>query len=242
VGPAAGGAPYRLSALLARLVLAALARARLEGREHVPAHGPLLLVSNHTSLVDPVLLTALFPRPLTFMGKAELFRPRPAGMAFRAVGAIPVRRGQPDRRALEQALATLAGGGVVAVFAEGTRSRDGVLGRAEPGVGLLAARSGAPVLPVAAIGTERLHRAAGWLGRPRLVLRCGMTLTVSRPARARAAAYQQVADEIMARVAALLPAARRGPYAAAPPREEGELVHAAAVSELTAPAAPQRID
>jgi 1-acyl-sn-glycerol-3-phosphate acyltransferase len=159
-----------------------------------------------------MLLAIALPRPLAFLAKEELFHPAPWGWALRVAGIIPVRRGRADRHALELSLGVLRDGGALAVFAEGTRSADGRLRRAEPGVGTLAARSGAPVLPVALIGTERLRSLRGWLSRPRLVARCGAVWQPAVAAQGGSAAYRQLADGMMARVAALMPESRRGIY------------------------------
>jgi 1-acyl-sn-glycerol-3-phosphate acyltransferase len=205
---------YGLGRGVSAAALGTLARPRLEGRHHVPLTGPLLVVANHCSMWDPPLLAVLMPRRMAYLTKAELFRPAIWGWALQAAGMIPVRRGHPERRVLDAALGVLAAGGALVVFAEGTRSRNGVLAAAEAGVGLLAVRSGAPVLPTAILGTERLRSQRALLARPRLVVRCGPVLRPEPTGRG-AAAYRQVADAIMARVAALLPPERRGPYAAA---------------------------
>lgn len=210
---AIGTALYVVGRAIVRLGLAVLTDARLEGEERIPRSGPLLVVANHVSLTDPPLLAALFPRRLAFLAKEELFHPALWGWAFRAAGMIPVRRGRPERGVLEEALGVLRAGGALAVFPEGRRSRDGVLLPAEPGVGLLAVRSGALVLPVAVLGTEGLDRPAGWLGRPRLVVRCGHPYRPTAPAPG-TTGYRAVADEAMRQIAPLLPPERRGPYGA----------------------------
>jgi 1-acyl-sn-glycerol-3-phosphate acyltransferase len=211
--PICGGPVYSLGRWVIASWLRGAARARLEGREHIPATGPLLVAANHVSDLDPPLLAALFPRPLAFMGKAELFEPRWLGWLFAYAGVIPVRRGATERRSLDRALAVLARGQAVAVFPEGTRYASGVLGRAHPGVGLLAARSGAPVLPVAILGTERIVTIGDWLRRPRLIVRCGPLLPGEAAPRAGSAYYQRRADEIMLAIARLLPPRQRGVYA-----------------------------
>ena len=193
------------------LALQAVARTRLEGREHVPRTGPLLVVANHVSTIDPPLLGALLPRRLAFLAKGELFHPAPWGWALRAAGMIPVRRGRAERRVLEAALGVLSEGGALVVFPEGTRSRNGVLAAAEPGVGLLAARSRAPVLPVGIVGTDRMRGVGAVGARPELVVRCG-PVWQPRSVAVGARGYRMVADELMTHIAALLPPERRGTY------------------------------
>jgi 1-acyl-sn-glycerol-3-phosphate acyltransferase len=210
---AAGTAVYRIGRALARVAVGLLARAQVEAAGDVARTGPLLVVANHTSLVDPVLLAALFPRPLVFLAKRELFAWAPLRWLFHAAGVIPIQRGRADRRALDQACGVLATGGAVLVFAEGTRSREGALGVAEAGVGLLAARSRAPVLPVALVGTDAYHRLAGWLRRPRLALRVGAPRCASVTERRGSAPYREFAGLVMRDIAAMLPPRSRGAYA-----------------------------
>jgi 1-acyl-sn-glycerol-3-phosphate acyltransferase len=207
---------YRAGRWVAWALLRVLYPIRIEGAERVPRQGSLLVVANHTSNWDPMLLAIAVPRPLAYLAKEELFHPAPWGWALRAAGIIPVSRGRADRRALEIALWVLRAGGAVAVFAEGTRSPDGRLQQAEPGIGLIAARSAAAVLPVALLGTERLRSPDGWLRRPRLVARCGQLWQPTIQGRGGSAAHREIADEIMRRVAALMPDHRRGRYAAPP--------------------------
>lgn len=181
-------------------------RIRVEGREHIPRHGSFILCSNHISWLDPLTLGAAFPWHLHYMTKAEAFASPLAAMILGTVGAFPVRRHSADRGAIRRALGLLGAGKVVAVFPEGTRSRDGQLGRAEPGAALLAVWSDTVVLPVAISG---IYRPGG------LRLRFGPCFRLHRPESRRqsGAALQQLADnEIMGRVAALLPPVPRSAH------------------------------
>lgn len=130
-------------------------RLRIEGTEHVPREGPVILAANHASALDPPLLGMAAPRPVHFMAKEELFRIPVLGPLLREVGSFPVRRGEFDRRALETASAVLAAGGVLGVFPEGSRTRDGRLGPARRGVAFLACKAQVPVVPVGILGTYR---------------------------------------------------------------------------------------
>jgi 1-acyl-sn-glycerol-3-phosphate acyltransferase len=181
---------------------------RVEGGKNVPRYGPLLVVSNHLHNADPVLVCVVVPRPVALMAKIELFRNPVLAFAIRLFGAFPVDRGAADRQAIRTALARLAAGNAVGMFPEGTRSRTASMARGLLGVGLLAARSGAPVLPVAITGSEHLGRL--W-PRPVITVRIGRPITISKPASGRVD-HQAIVDEMMTAVAALLPPAYRGYY------------------------------
>jgi glycerol-3-phosphate dehydrogenase (NAD(P)+) len=150
------------------------------GREHIPTHGPVLLVANHRSFSDPFLIGICLRRPLRFMAKKELFDKRWKARILLALGAFPVNRGESDELAMETARIILEGGGAVGIFPEGTRVRPGPLGQPKRGAGRLALETGAPIVPVAISGSEDIRR--GWLIRPRKVrVRCGRRLTFPRP-------------------------------------------------------------
>ncbi len=145
------------------------------GREHLPRSGPLLLASNHRSFLDPFVIGTLVRRPVYYMAKRELFEKRWQAWVLNALGAFPVDRGAGDSDAMDTARAILARGDCVVVFPEGTRVRKGPLGDPRRGVGRLALETGAPVAPVAVIGSDAVRR--GWRIRPRKVsLRVGPPL------------------------------------------------------------------
>ena len=138
-----------------RLVGTALARllldVRVQGREHLPVDGPVLVAGNHTGILDGPLVFFLCPRPATLLTKSEVF----VGVWARAcgwLGLIPVHRAAPDRAALRAGLAHLDAGGVLGVFPEGTRGT-GSFDTVADGLAYLALRSGATVVPLAVIGT-----------------------------------------------------------------------------------------
>ena len=141
---------------------------RLEGRgtEHVPAQGPVLLVANHSSLLDPPLVGGVAPRQLSFMAKAELFRVPMFGALIRRLNARPVRREGADAGALRTALRVLQEGGVLLMFPEGTRGPEGALREPKPGAAMLAVMSGAPVVPVFIEGSGRAWPRGRTLPRP----------------------------------------------------------------------------
>src|SRR4051794_29593076 len=155
-------------------------RLRRTGLEHLPPEGPVLLAANHRSFSDPFMIGMCLRRPLRFVAKVELFEKRWQAWLLLALGAFPIRRGESDEQAMETARIILERGGAVGIFAEGTRVRPGPLGEPRRGVGRLALETGAPIVPVAIMGTEDIRR--GWLVRPRRVtVRCGRALTYPRP-------------------------------------------------------------
>ncbi len=155
-------------------LLRAIWRPRVIGLENLPASGPLILASNHQSFIDSVVIPAVTPRPVNFLAKSDYFEGR--GIKGRLIkewfvtfGAMPVDR--DDSRAaiasLDTALGVLAEGGAFGIYPEGTRSRDGRLYRGRTGVAQLALTSGAPIVPVGLIDTDRLQPVGS--NRPRLV-------------------------------------------------------------------------
>ena len=136
--------------------------ARVEGLEHVPRTGPMLVVANHCSNLDPPTVGWAVGhrtgRIVHFMAKEEMRSWPVAGLLARDSGVIFVRRGAGDRSAQRLALATLEQGGALGVFPEGTRSRDGRLAEGRAGAALLAMRTGVPIVPVGVAGTQHLFR------------------------------------------------------------------------------------
>jgi 1-acyl-sn-glycerol-3-phosphate acyltransferase len=152
---------YLIAAAVVKPVMRAWFRIRLEGEEHIPGRGPVILASNHRSNMDPVLLASAVRRPVAFMAKAELFV-GPLGWILRWIGQFPVRRGGIDREALRRTDAVLARGSMLGLFPEGTRG-DGGFSAVHPGLAYIVVRQRCPVLPVAILGTERVRRRFGWL-------------------------------------------------------------------------------
>src|SRR3954471_11202000 len=147
-------------------------------REHVP-DGPVILAANHRSFLDPFVIGTCLRRPVYYVAKKELFANRLQAWILNSLGAFPVDRGTSDDDAIETARHILARGDAVLMFPEGTRTRPGPLGRAKRGVGRLVLETGAPVVPVALIGTESVRR--GWRIRPHKVrVRMGRPLTFPR--------------------------------------------------------------
>ena len=128
-------------------------RLRATGQENVPRTGPVILAANHISWLDPPLVGAWFPRRITYMAKKELFEIKWLGVLISSLGAFPVDREGSARAAIKHYLEVLKAGGCVGIFPEGGRNVDGDK-EAQTGVAMLAALSGAPVVPAAIVGSE----------------------------------------------------------------------------------------
>ena len=217
--------PGLISALL-RLVVRAIVRFRVEGDlGRVPRTGPLIIASNHASSADPVLIGAFLNqqlgRPLNWLGKRELLDFPLTGWLARQGGIHPVDREAADLEAFRSAMRVLDAGQILAVFPEGTRSRDGGLQQVREGVGMLALRSGAPVLPVAVVDSDLMWPRGHLLPRfgKRVTVRYGTPFSVvdelaarGTPAKGRQAT-EAATRLVMARIAELLPPRQRGVYA-----------------------------
>lgn len=225
------------------LIRAALAtgriRLRIEGAEHVPDAGGIIVASNHLSIADPPLVCVtverLVGRRVRYMAKAESFDWPLVGPVMAAYGGFGVRRGRPDREAYRAARQVLESGDWLGLAPEGTRSRTGHLGEPKPGVALLALRTGAPILPVGIAGSEELWPVGARLPRPgsSVTLRFGPLLrphdlglgadlsledapterAPNQPAAARRRdSVERATQMLMRRIAALLPATYRGRF------------------------------
>lgn len=149
------------------LAIAKLAfRLHVEGQEFIPRAGPAILAANHVSYIDPIIIRIAIRRPVCFMAKKELFRVPVLGWLLRRFGTFPINRHRTDLQAFKQAASLLEAGEIIAIFPEGTRG-DGVdLRPAKPGIGLIAARTGAPVIPTFHRGTEKVFPRGAWFPRP----------------------------------------------------------------------------
>jgi 1-acyl-sn-glycerol-3-phosphate acyltransferase len=199
--------------LVTRTVLAPVARLIyrpvIEGREHIPRTGPVLLASNHLSFSDSFVIPLVAPRRVVFLAKSEYFTGKGlSGMwvrwLFTATGAVPVRRGTHGaaQEALDSALEILNDGHAFVIYPEGTRSLDGRLYRGRTGVAWLALTAGCPVVPVALSGTQDIQPVGSRLPRIRkITVRFGEPLDFSHLQGAKPGpARREATDAIMAAI------------------------------------------
>ena len=210
---------YRPGSILTRLGMWLFGPLRVEGLERVPRDRPFLLVANHFSNFDPLIIGAtvgdLNDIVVRFMAKDEMLHWPFIGWLARQSGVFFVRRGEGDRAAQRSALAHLAAGRPVGMFPEGTRSRTGVIGEGHAGAALLAMRSGVPLLPAAITGTERVFPRGAVIPRRHPVLvRIGDLFELPHQAEGRLDRAELAAgsDRIMREIAAMLPERQRGRY------------------------------
>ncbi|MGX6606434.1 lysophospholipid acyltransferase family protein [Micromonosporaceae bacterium Da 78-11] len=185
----------------------------VHGADHVPRHGPVILAANHVSFLDSFLIPLMTPRPVSFLAKQEYFEPGGGPKQWMSrtiltgIDAIGVPRGgfRAAQESLETALRVLEAGKAFGIHPEGSRSRDGRLYRGRTGVAWLALASGAPVVPVAILGTERIQPVGARFPRPgRVTVRFGKPLQFTAPADGRQGPARRAAtDEIMAEIARL---------------------------------------
>lgn len=187
---------YRLAQLLLRLGFSTLQGIRVEGLEHVPARGGCLIVSNHTSWLDPPVLGCSLPhRQIHFMAKRELFERPYLGKVIQWLGAFPVERGQADRKSLRMALDLLSAGRVVCLFPEGTRSESHKMEPWHVGMAMLAHHAQVDVIPAALVRTRNLLEDRQLhLPRQPMWVRFGPAIStqgISGPSKARLAEIQE---------------------------------------------------
>jgi 1-acyl-sn-glycerol-3-phosphate acyltransferase len=192
---------------LARLVY----RPEVDGLENVPAEGPVIIAANHRAVLDTAVISLVVRRQVHFLGKAEYFtgrgvRGRLMAAFVDALGFVPVERGNAHAglAALNAGQTVLNAGGVFAIYPEGTRSLDGRLYRGHTGVAVLALTTGAPVVPVALFGTDKLMPRGGRIPRyAKVGVRFGTPLDFSRVTERNLRARRQVTDEVMEAIQAL---------------------------------------
>lgn len=225
---------------LARLWVPIVFKLKITGREHLPSEGsPLVVISNHFTWFEPLFITTFLPYDISYVAATELQRFLWARILIRVFKAIPIWRGQIDRRALRQATEHLQAGGVIGIFPEGgvdprlqeaiakgqqimqTQGHivreSGELIPARPGASYIAVRSGARLLPVALVGTEKIPATLRKLRRPEVHMIIGptfgpLTLESAPVNSSRSKQIESLGHLMMHHLAALFPPENRGPY------------------------------
>jgi 1-acyl-sn-glycerol-3-phosphate acyltransferase len=188
---------------------------KVEGRENIPKSGGAILVSNHLNNADPCIIPGALSRRVITMAKKEMFKWPVVNILFLMIGAFPVDRGAADLGALREAQRTVNSGLLLLMFPEGTRSRDRQLHRGFPGSALVAYRTGAPLIPIAIVGSEGLKWP--WLFirpfiGPRVTMRIGKPFYPPAVERITSEAAKTATDDLMLHIAELLPPEYQGEY------------------------------
>lgn len=205
---------YKIVAGIVRVGTGVLCRIDAPELHKIPMRGPLIVISNHTGELEVAVFFALLqPRPITGWAKLEAWDNPFLNWLFSLWGLIPVRRGEGDTSALRKALRALEAGYIFGIAPEGTRNKTGKLQRAHPGAVMLAIHSESPILPVAHWGGESFLKNVIRFRRTDFHMRIGRAfrlkldgVKVNREVR------QQIADEMMIRIAELMPPAYHGAY------------------------------
>ena len=210
---------YRLTAFVINIYIHITCRLHVGNElDKFPMKGPLIVISNHTGQIEvPVVFALLQPRKFTGWAKVESWDNRFLHWVFNLWGMIPIRRGEADTTALRKAEEALENGMIFGIAPEGTRNKTGRLKRAYPGAVLLAVRSGVPILPIAHWGGEDYLKNLKRLKRTDFYLRVGEVFRLRVDGvKIKGDIRQQIADEMMYRVAELMPQEYRGAYEKAP--------------------------
>jgi len=173
---------------------------RIEGWEHLIEEGPVLVVANHESYLDPPLLESLYHDEMYVLARKSLFRGF-TNWLYRRWLAIPVDQNRPDMASLKIIIRLLREGNRVLVFPEGSRTTDGSIGDAQPGIGLIAVKSGAPIQPLRISGArDALPRGSARLRFARITIRIGPAIRLT-PEEIRDAhskdGYKRLAERMM---------------------------------------------
>jgi len=203
----------RVANLLLRFLMLILLDYEVEGLDNLPQEGPVITAQNHMIFVDTVIGAAFINRYIVGMSKVENYDTPFLGTLFRLYGTFPVRRGEVDRQALRTALKVLREGKVFMAAPEGTRSKTNTLQKGKDGLAYIAVKAGAPIVPIAIWGQEKFWEQLRKLRRTKVKMVMGK-LFIFEPGEGKLTRQQlsQMTDEMMYRLAALLPPEYRGYY------------------------------
>jgi 1-acyl-sn-glycerol-3-phosphate acyltransferase len=193
---------------VARVLFAILLNVRILGRKNLPARGPFIVASNHLSWTDVPLIPAYLPYKVVSMAKEEAFHSN-IGWMVRFMSAFPVKRGEGDRQSIRAAGEQLKQGKVLLMFPEGTRSKTRTLAKGHAGLGMIALRSGVPVVPVAVWGSEHALKKF----RPRVTIAYGPPMILKpRGTKITREDIDAGTEQVMRSIAEMLPPQYRGVY------------------------------
>jgi 1-acyl-sn-glycerol-3-phosphate acyltransferase len=200
---------YWLVWVAVRLVATVLFRLKVSGQHHIPKTGGVLIAANHASYLDIPILGCGMRRQASFMGRMDLFD-GPVGWLMRYLGWIPIRRERVDRGGFEEAITRIKAGQAVVIYPEGGRTEDGRLQISKPGVGMIVAATGCPVIPAYLGGTfDVLPPGAKWIRLRPIRVTYGEPMDFSALLKEpdgeskKKDVYQRISQEIMDRIAAL---------------------------------------
>jgi 1-acyl-sn-glycerol-3-phosphate acyltransferase len=195
---------YPFFRIIFRVIFRVLWRWKIKGLENFPLLGPVIVVSNHVSLADPILIGAALPRRVCFMAKEELFRYPVFGNLLVRLHAFPVKRGQPDRAAIRKAFEVLESGKVLGLFPEGSRSKTGEMLKPQPGVAMIALKAKVLIIPVACVGTKDMCQKGTWF-KP-IEIRIGLPIEYTEyyEQKINTKNLEVVSQNIMEQIAALM--------------------------------------
>ncbi|WP_068172946.1 1-acyl-sn-glycerol-3-phosphate acyltransferase [Rothia sp. ND6WE1A] len=216
---------YKLIQQAITAVSKGICRARVTGLENFPVEGPVIVASNHLAFLDSVIISALMPRRVAFFAKAEYvnspgFKGKAMKKIFEAIDIIPVNRSDRSEsvKALDQAVEVLNEDRVFGIYPEGTRSLDGYLYKGKIGVAWLAHMTGAPVVPIGLIGTEKLQKQGSNMVYPhRFTVRVGEPMYFEKTgAKMTGKQRRETTDQIMTAIAHLSGQAQKNEYNISP--------------------------
>jgi len=179
-------------------------RMRVLNADRFPKTGAVVLACNHVSLADPPLVGTASPRRVNVMAKSELFVPV-LGSLYKLLGAFPVRRGASDRAAIKHGIDVLKKGQCLMIFPEGTRSRDGKLGKAQPGALMMASKARAAIVPTCIVGTDFKREKCLW---PKVTISFGEPIYFPQEGEITKDMLHEMTEEMMRRIGAEIEAVK----------------------------------
>ena len=198
---------YFISRIIYKVLLNILGKFEVSGEENLPKKGPFIIAANHVSYADPVVAGVLCRvAPVRFMAKKELFENPKFGWWFKACQCIPIERDSKSFKPLKEAIEKLKKGEIVGIFPEGTRSPDGELHDPGLGIGLLAVKSGAPIVPVFISGTEKaLPKGSSKINPTKVKAKVGKPIAVNsnNSSKDKKKLYESISRSVMGSIAQL---------------------------------------